>query len=110
MANYHHKPIKRFDLSGTIHDESIITRLKIEYTRLLVSEMRLSGHAPRLDIDPDFTISYNEKKENFDFKLSVYGIYVGRKQSEWIIGIDGTRAIATQQSKSDVSSQARELR
>ena len=100
MANLHHKPIKRFSLDGNIHDEAAIARLKIEYIRLLTTEMRLSGYALRLDVDPDFTIRYNETKEIFEFRLSMYGTYVGKEQSKWIIGIDGTTAIRTQPNKS----------
>lgn len=103
MANYHHKPIKKFNLSGVIHDESALGRLKMEYIRLLESEMRLSGYVPRLDIVPDFTVDYNEKKKYFEFELTVHGIHTGRKQSEWIEGIDGTRPIYTQKSKSKES-------
>lgn len=110
MDNLHHKPIKRFGLEGIINDEASIARLKIEYIRLLVTEMRLSGHAPRIDIDPDFTISYNEHKEYFEFKLSVHGIYIGKRRSECIMGIDGTKAIYTQQSKSSESLQDQESR
>lgn len=100
MANYHHRPIKRFSLDGSIHDESAIPRLKIEYIRLLVSEMKIAGYVPKIDLDPDFTISYNEEKENFKFELSVYGIYVGKRQSECIQGIDGSTAIYIQKSRS----------
>jgi hypothetical protein len=100
MSSLHHKPIKRFFLDGTINDEANIARLKIEYIRLLVSEMRISGHVPRIDIDPDFTIEYNEKTESFTFNLSIYGIYIGKKQSECIQGISGTVAIPTQPSRS----------
>jgi hypothetical protein len=100
MANIHHKTIKRFLLSGNIYDDSAILRLKTEYIRLLVSEMKISGYVPRFDIDPDFTMRYNEKAEIFEFKLSIYGIYVGKKKAEWIIGLDGTKVIYTQKSKS----------
>jgi hypothetical protein len=100
MANIHHKPIRRFFLDGNINDDAKIARLKIEYIRLLVSEMRLSGYVPRIDIEPDFTIEYNEKTESFTFNLSIYGIHVGKKQSECIQGIDGTVAVPTRQSKS----------
>jgi hypothetical protein len=99
MASLHHKP-KMFGIDGIIHDEAIVGRLKIEYTRLLLLEMRLSGYVPRLDIDPDFTISYNEIKEYFEFKLSIHGTYIGKRKNECILGIDGTRVIYTQQSKS----------
>jgi hypothetical protein len=103
MANYHHKSIKKFNLSGVIHDESALGRLKEEYIRLLESEMRLSGYVPRLDIQVDFTIDYNERKKYFEFELTVYGVHTGRKQSEWIAGVDGSKAIYTQKSKSKES-------
>ena len=108
MAGYHHKSIKKFNLDGIIHDESGIGRLREEYTRLLLAEMRLSGYVPRLDIDTDFTIDYNENKQYFEFEISIYGIYTGRKQSEWISGIDGTKAIPTQKNKSKEYSQVQE--
>ena len=107
MVNIHHKPIKHFFLDGQIHDDAAIGRLKTEYIRLVTAEMRLSGYAPRLDIDPDFTIEYNSTKENFTFQLSMYGTYVGRRKSEWITGIDGTVAY-TQQNKSKESLQGQE--
>lgn len=106
MKSFHHRNIKRFDLDGNIYDDAIIGRLKDEYVRLLTSQMRLAGYVPRLDIDPDFTIEYNQITEYFEFKLSTYGIYVGKKQSECILGIDGIKALYIQQSKSSVSSQA----
>ena len=105
MANYHHKTIKKFNLNGIIHDESALGRLKQEYIRLLESEMRLSGYVPRLDISPDFTVDYNDRKKYFEFELTVHGIHTGRKQSEWIEGIDGSKPIYTQKSKSKEFSQ-----
>lgn len=93
MTHIHHKNIKRFNLEGDIHDEAFIPRLRQEYISLLVTEMRLSGYVPRIDIDPDFTTEYNESRKNFSFKLSMHGIYVGKRQSNWISGIDGTRII-----------------
>lgn len=99
MSNYHHKTIKRFGLDGTIYDDSAFWRLKIEYSRLILSEMRLSGYVPRIDIAPDFTIEYNEKAESFKFELSIYGVYVGKKKSEWIFGIDENTVVPIQGSK-----------
>jgi hypothetical protein len=108
MINVHHKPIKRFQLDGTIHDDSAIPRLRTEYLRLLNTEMRLAGYVPKIEIDPDFTISYNETREIFEFTLSVYGIYLGKKQAEWIRGIDGTRVVPIQKNRSRESLQAQE--
>jgi hypothetical protein len=105
MSNFHHKTIKRFSLDGIIHDESALGRLKGEYTRLLVSEMRLCGYVPRIDIDPDFTIDYNEKKQYFEFEISVHGVYAGKRKSEWIAGIDVNKPIYIQKNKSKEFSQ-----
>jgi hypothetical protein len=103
VKQFHHKPIKKFNLNGLINDEASMPRLKIEYIKLIVSQMKLNGFVPRFDIEPDFTIDYNEKKQYFEFKLSVYGIYIGRKQTECIMGIDGNRVIYTPPNKSSES-------
>jgi hypothetical protein len=105
METLHHKPIKRFGLEGIIKDDSSVMRLRQEYGKLLDSEMRISGYVPRLDINEDFTINYNYQKEYFEFKLTIYGVYVGKKKSEWILGIDETRVVSTLKSKYSVYSQ-----
>jgi hypothetical protein len=87
-----HKNIKRFYLEGEIYDESIIPRIKNEYIKMVKISMKAQGYVVRYDIDPDFTISYNGK--TFDFKLSVFGVYVGRKKAEWISGIDKNTIIS----------------
>ena len=107
--SYHHKSIKRFCLDGIIHDDSMIGRLKEEYVRLLISEMKLSGYVPRIDLDPDFTIRYNEIKNFFEFELSIHAVYTGKRKSEWIAGIDGTNPILIPQNKSRESLQDRVL-
>jgi hypothetical protein len=105
MSNYHHKPIKKFSLDGSIYDDSGLWRLRIEYTRLILSEMRIKGYVPRIDINPDFTIEYVEKAKLFKFELSLYGIYVGKRKSEWIFGIDETRVIPIRENRSSEYSQ-----
>jgi hypothetical protein len=105
METFHHKPLKKFSLDGNIHDDSALWRLKTEYIALLSSEMKIAGYVPRLDINADFTIEYNEQKQYFEFKLSIYGVYVGKRKSEWITGIDEARAVYTQKSKSNEYSQ-----
>lgn len=100
MQTIHHKPLKMFNLSGNIHSDSLIIRLKDEYINLLNSQMKISGYVPRIDIDPDFTIEYNKDKEYFEFKLSIYGIFVGKKKAEWIAGIDGTVVVPILKSRS----------
>ena len=107
MENLHHRPIKKFGLDGAIVDESSIPRLRQQYIHLITVEMKSLGYVPRLDISPDFTIDYNHIKECFYFILSMYGTYVGKRQSKWITGIDGT-TVYTRENKSNESLQDRE--
>lgn len=106
MDKIHHKAIKKFNLDGQIYDEATIPRLKIEYVSLIVGQMKILGYVPRFDIEPDFTIDYNGSKQIFEFKLSIYGIYVGKKKTEWIQGIDGHKVIYTPPNKLSESSTA----
>jgi hypothetical protein len=99
---YSHRPIKRFGLEGEIYDESHIPRLKNQYVFMVTSVMRNHGYVPRYDIDNDFTVGYNGR--TFDFKLSVYGVYVGKAQAKCIKGIDKAKPVmshTTQKIKSN---------
>jgi transposase len=62
--------------------------------------MKIAGYVPRLDIPVDFTIEYNYKKEYFKFEISVYGVYVGKRKSEWIIGVNETEVLTAPLNKS----------
>ena len=99
---YAHKSIKRFSLDGEIYDDSHIIRLKEQYYSMIVAGMRSDGYVPRYDIDTDFTISYNGK--TFNFEISIYGVYVGKRTAECIAGIDRNKpvmATSTQRIKSE---------
>jgi hypothetical protein len=106
MKNFIHKSIKRFSLDGQIYDDSFIPRLKDEYINILNTQMKLQGYAPRIDIDPEFTLEYDGR--NYDFKLSVYGAFVGKRNAEWITALNGSKPICIQKSKSEESSRDQE--
>ncbi len=105
--NFMHKTIKRFELEGQITDDIFIPRMKSEYVRLLSDSMRETGYVPRFDIEPDWTISYTGN--HYEFKLSVYGSYIGKKNASCIDGLDKNRPIFTPQSKSGESSTGQAL-
>jgi len=96
--NYLHKRIKRFELSGQILDDSLIPRLRTEYIRLLSDSMKEAGYVQRYDIDPDWSLSYTGNYYNF--VLSLYGSYIGKKSAECIEGLEGNRPVYTQKNKS----------
>ena len=97
-----HKRIKRFELSGQITDDIYLPRMKSEYVRLLNDTMKESGYVPRFDIDPDWSISYTGN--HYEFILSVYGSYIGKKNASCIDGLDKNKPVFTPQSKSGESS------
>lgn len=99
MDNIHHKPIRNFTFDGIIKNDASIGRLRVELVRLKKLEMCELGYVPRLDIDPQFTIKYNNEKDYYEFTLTVYGTYVGKSKALWITGIDGTQIVPTQKNK-----------
>ena len=74
-------------MNGIMVDNSKAQDLKREYLNLLVDEMREAGYIVRTDIDPDFTMEYIED-EGFEFDLSVYGVYIGKKNAQAIEYLD----------------------
>lgn len=104
--SFHHKSIKKFSIEGEILDDSLIARLKDEYSRLLISQMKIANHVPRIDIEPDITIKYNNKRKIFTFKITIYGVSVGRENIECIQAVDKTVPIYTQRNKSKELSRA----
>lgn len=99
MQHLHHKSIKTFTVEGVIKDDAAISRIRLEIERLKILEMRQFGYVPRLDIEPQFTLQYNNIKEYFEFILTIYGTYLGKKKSQCIMGIDGTLMVPTHKSK-----------
>ena len=104
--NFMHKRIKRFELEGKILDDKCIARMKEQYIKLLSESMKEQGYVIRLDIDPDWTIQYTGN--HYEFILSVYGSYIGKKNAACIDGLDKNRPIYTRPNKSEESSLDRE--
>lgn len=101
-----HKRIKIFQLEGQIQDDRCIARMKEQYIRLLSDSMKESGYVIRFDIEPDWSLKYNGNY--YEFLLSVYGSYIGKKNAACIDGLDKNRPIYTHPNKSEGSSLGRE--
>jgi len=78
-------------MKGTYYDEANTDRLKDEYILLLNRQMRDNGYAPRVDIDPDFTLEYDSVNNEWKFQLSVYGVFVGKKKAKEVSSLYGYR-------------------
>jgi hypothetical protein len=92
-----HKRIKRFELIGVIADDSFILRMKEQYIKLISDLMKDEGYVQRIDIEPDWSLSYEDN--HYNFILSVYGSYIGKREAACIDGLDKNRPIYTPQNK-----------
>lgn len=102
-----HRPIKRFALDGQVGDDKDFGRLRTQYESMLVNTMREEGYVPILGFGPFWSTSYLVESEKYEFVLSVYGTYLGRRRSCQVEGIsvDGKEMLRpTPPSKSNPSS------
>lgn len=90
------KKLKSFGTQGQIHDDAAIPRLRIEYQRLIESDMREQGYVPILDLDVQFSLSYDEPNDLYEFDIVVYGVYVGKKKAHLYEGFSGQSLIPKQ--------------
>ena len=86
-----HKNIKKFNIDGEIYDEAAIPNIKEQYINILKTIMQGKGYVIRYDIDPDFTVQYNGK--TFNFLLSVYGVFIGKRKAQCVSGVDKNRTV-----------------
>jgi hypothetical protein len=42
-----------------------------------------------LDIDPQFSIKYNQEKDNYSFHLEIHGVYLGKRKAWEFEGFSG---------------------
>lgn len=88
-ANMLSRKIKNFYVNGVIRSDSDIIRLRAMHEKLLIDEMRTSGYVPVLDIDPQFSIKYNQEKDNYSFHLEIHGVYLGKRKAWEFEGFSG---------------------
>ena len=101
-----HKKIKRFGMDGKVQSSTAFARVQEMYTKLLEEKMREEGYVPRLDLGMEGTTT--RRKSHYDFEISLYGSYVGRKTAWVIDGIENGRPVSIRQSKQSESSKQQE--
>jgi len=90
------KKLKSFGMQGQIHDDAAIPRLRLQYERLIESDMREQGYVPILDLDIQFSLLYDEEQDLYEFDIVVYGVYVGKKKAHLYEGFSGQSLIPKQ--------------
>jgi hypothetical protein len=97
-----HRPIKRFSIDGKIVSSTAFIRMQEIYSELLEEQMREGGYVPRLDLIPEWTTTRHNS--HYQFELSVYGTYVGRKKAKCLEGVEGGRPVYFHQDRPKGSS------
>jgi hypothetical protein len=80
-----HQNIKRFQVRVEFLDDSDMIRIKKQYEDLLVGQMRDSGYARALDIDPAFSVEFDG--QTWKFLMTLHGVYVGKKKAWQLEGM-----------------------
>jgi hypothetical protein len=97
-----HKPIKKFSLDGIVGDDAAIPRMRNQFEHMLITDMRDDGYVPVLGLGPYWSTSYDVNKNRYDFVLSVYGVFVGKREACKIEGynLDGQTVLRIPRIKS----------
>jgi hypothetical protein len=103
MNNVGHKRLHKFTLKGKIFDEKYIPRLKDQYVDIVVEYMGYKGYIPQLDLNPTFTVQFN--KTDFDFQLTIHGVFIGRAKARCYQAAYGTQLIEKSSSQKDKQKQ-----
>jgi hypothetical protein len=82
-----HESIRTFTRKGICGDEANLVHDREEQIRWVEAEMRDYGYAPVLDMDPQFNRWYDEEQDRFEFKLTMYGTYVGKEAAWQVAGL-----------------------
>ncbi len=75
-----HKPVKMFSQEGLIKDDKDFIRLRQEFERLIIDQMREQGCLPIHELGPFWSTKFLGEK--YSFKLTMYAWYAGRKKSK----------------------------
>lgn len=73
------KLIRRFQIKGTILDDSKFIQTRETYYKTILAMMKDSGFVPLLDLDPVWDTSFNPDEENYSCTYTWHGEYVGEK-------------------------------
>lgn len=77
-----HERIRRFSLDGVVSESSKRERVQDEVRKIVENQMRDEGYAPHLDCGMHWSVDYFPDSNNFGFKISLYGVFVGKERAD----------------------------
>ena len=80
-----------FSIDGEFDDDSNLIKIREKFEGHLVDIMRSKGYVPHLDIEPAFSLEYDDGV--YKFLLSVYGVYIGKAKAKCYLAISNNNLI-----------------
>lgn len=77
-----HEQIVGFSETGTLKDDSKIVETQQTMSKILADRIYSSGYLPVIDVDVQWTTHRNEEDDCYEFKITMYGVYVGEERSK----------------------------
>lgn len=96
-----HKKIVMFQIDGKIDSDANIPSIRSRFEHGLVSIMNSKGYVPHFDIEPAFSLEYDDDG-GYQFLLSMHGVFVGRAKAKCYHGVSLNKLIpknSTQKNK-----------
>jgi len=87
------RKIHNFTISGVMGDDTHLVKARANHERLLLQQMHDRGYVPLLDINSEFKITYIERKNQYGFVLTMYGVFVGTQKAKTIVGFSDNKFI-----------------
>lgn len=88
--------IRRFQIAGTVADDSLFPQLRVTYYNNIVTMMKDQDYVPLLDINPVWKTQYNGN--SYDCIYTWHGVYVGERAWEYA-GVTDQKLILMHRSK-----------
>lgn len=91
VAKY--KRIHEFTIDGSVADDSYLYNNRDKAEKLVDMHMRDAGYVPHLDLDMQYFVSYNESRQLFEFSITAFGVFIGKKKAWEYVGFSGNAFI-----------------
>lgn len=89
--------IRDFKVDGVAQDGETILRIRRELEERLVDDMRAKGYVPVIDLLPQLYWEFRKDEGDFEYVIVVYGVYIGKKKAQQILGLLDSKEIYFQE-------------
>ena len=75
-------------MEGVVADDKDFPKVRNDYEKLVIDNMRDGGFIPVLGMGPYFATDFDKDTGTYNFLITAYGVFVGERKSWKLEGID----------------------